>query len=113
VTHHSSSPSSYPSYSIVRLKYKKNNNDIYKMRDIDTHNFPISILSVSFNGDDWTYDEARIYLHNNLSRNYIEYQNNDTFHTFIINRPLMLENETRILYNDDATILLEYELSHL
>ena len=36
------------------------------MRDINIHNFPISILSVSFNGDDWTYDEASLYLHNNF-----------------------------------------------
>ena len=83
------------------------------MRDIDTHNFPISILSVSFNGDDWTFHEGRDYLYNNLSRNYLEYQNNDTFHTFIINRPLLLEHDTRILYNDDATILLEYEMVYL
>lgn len=86
------------------------------MRDIDNNdirNFPISILSVSFNGDEWSFDEARLYLHNNLSRNYLEYQNNDTFHSFIINRPLMLDNETRILYNDDSSILLEYELSNL
>lgn len=83
------------------------------MRDIDIHNFPISILSVSFNGDDWTFDESKIYLYNNLSRNYLEYLNNDTFHTFIINRPFMMEHETRILYNDDSTILLEYELVYL
>ena len=76
-------------------------------------NFPISILSVSFNGEDWNFEEAQTYLYNNLSRRYLEYQNNDTFHSFIINRPLMLENETRILYNDDATILLEYELAIL
>ncbi len=80
------------------------------MRDIDTHNFPISILSVSFNGDDWTFQEARDYLCYKLSRNYLEYQNNGTFHSFVINRPLLLEHETRILFNDDSTILLEYEM---
>ena len=76
-------------------------------------NFPISILSVSFNGDDWTFEEARDYLYYNLSRQYLEYQDNNTFHTFIINRPLLLQHENRILYNDDATILLEYELANL
>lgn len=83
------------------------------MRDIEFRNFPISILSVSFNGEDWNFYESENYLFNNISRKYIEYKNNDTFHTFVINRPLLLEHETRILYNDDATILLEYELIDL
>jgi len=85
-----------------------------EIREIrDFRNFPISILSVSFNGEDWSFYEAKEYLYYNLSRQYLEYQDNNTFHTFIINRPLLLEHETKILYNDDATILIEYELSRL
>lgn len=76
----------------------------------DYRNYPVSILTVSFYKDSYTYFEARDYLIKNLSRGFIDMEEDDNFYTFILNTRLRLESESRLLYNDTGDIVLEYEM---